>query len=71
VTIENVRFLTQGVTPEEKAAVLAILDAQIAEESAIEHEVQGAGMSTWQKSQRGIREDIKGGSRRFGWDFGK
>ena len=71
MTIENVRFLTQGVSHEEKAAVLAVLDAQIAEESAIEHEVQGAGMSAWQKSQRGIREDIKGGSRRFGWDFGK
>lgn len=71
MTIKNVRFLTQGVTPEEKAAVLAVLDAQIAEESEIEHEVQGAGMSAWQKSQRGLREDIKGGSRRFGWDFGK
>lgn len=71
MTIENVRFLTQGVSPEEKAAVLAVLDAQIEEESAIEHEVQSAGMSAWQKSQRVIREDIKGGSRRFGWDFGR
>lgn len=71
MTIKNVRFLTQGVTPEEKAAVFAVLDAQIAEESEIEHEVQGVGMSAWQKSQRGLREDIKGGSRRFGWDFGK
>ena len=71
MTLENVRFLTQGVSPEEKAAVLAVLDAQIEEESAIEHEVQSAGMSAWQKSQRVIREDIKGGSRRFGWDFGR
>ena len=26
MTLENVRFLTRGVTPEEKAAVLAVLD---------------------------------------------
>ena len=71
MNLDQVRFLTDGVTPEEKAAVLAVLDAQIEEESAIEHEVQGAGMSAWQKSQRGIRGDIKGGTHRFGWDFGK
>lgn len=71
MTLENVRFLTRGITPEEKAAVLAVLDAHIEEESALEHEIQGAGMNAWQKSQRGIREDLFSTPRRFGFDFGR
>ncbi len=71
MTLDNVRFLTRGVTPEEKATVLAVLDAHIEEESAIEHEIQGAGMNSWQRSQRGIRPDLFSTPRRFGFDFGR
>jgi hypothetical protein len=69
--LEDVTFITRSVSAEEQAAVLAILDAHIEEESAIEHEIQGKGLNAWQRSQRGLREDIKQGSRRFGWDYGR
>lgn len=67
--LDQVRFLTRGVTPEEKAAVLAVLDAHIDEESAIEHSIQNTGLSDWDKSARSIREPLFRG-RKFGHDFG-
>ncbi len=66
--IEDVRFITRGVTPEEKAAVWAVLDAQINEESVIEHAVQSPGMNSWAKSQISIREDMVE-DRGFGREF--
>jgi hypothetical protein len=69
VNLDQVRFISDGVTPEEKAAVLAVIDAHIDEESAIEHAIQGTGLSDWDKSARGIREPIFRG-RKFGHDFG-
>ena len=63
-----IRFITQGVSPEEQAAVEAVLDAQIDEESALEHAVSGVGPSRWSRSQRAIRSDIRG-TRTFGWDY--
>ena len=69
MNLDQVRFISAGVTPEEKAAVLAVIDAHIDEESAIEHAIQGAGLSDWEKSARGIREPIFRG-RKFGHDFG-
>ncbi|MBK5238581.1 MAG: hypothetical protein JJE28_05650 [Actinomycetales bacterium] len=63
-----INFITQGVSPEEKAAVEAILDAQIDEESALEHAVSGVGPSRWARSQRAIRADIRA-TREFGWDY--
>jgi hypothetical protein len=63
-----IRFITQGVSPEEKAAVEAVLDAQIDEESALEHAVSGVGTSRWARSQRSIRGDIRA-RRAFGWDY--
>lgn len=65
-----IRFITQGVSPEEKAAVEAILDAQIDEESALEHAVSGVGPSRWARSQRAIRADIRA-TREFGWDYSR
>ncbi len=62
------RFITRGVTPEEQAVVEAVLDAQIDEESALEHAVSGVGPSRWARSQRAIRGDIRG-TRTFGWDY--
>jgi hypothetical protein len=55
VSVGDAKFITRGVTPEEKAAVWAVLDAQIEEESAIEHEVTGSRVSDWAKSQRSLR----------------
>ena len=67
--LDQVRFLTRGVTPEEKAAVLAVLDAHIDEESAHEHAIQNPGLSDWDKSARNVREPHHRGFR-FGHDFG-
>lgn len=63
-----INFITQGVSPEEQAAVEAVLDAQIDEESALEHAVSGVGTSRWARSQRAIRADIRA-TREFGWDY--
>ncbi len=63
-----VRFITTGLSPEEKAVVEAVLDAQIDEESALEHAASGTGPSKWARSQRSLRGDIRG-TRTFGWDY--
>ena len=68
--LDEVRFLTRGVTPEEKAAVLAVLDAHIDEESAIEHAIQNTGLNDWERTARGIREPLHPGFR-YGVDFGR
>lgn len=68
--LDQVRFVTRGVTPEEKTAVLAVLDAHINEESAIEHAIQNTGLDDWQRSARGIREPLLPGTR-FGHEFGR
>ena len=57
MNLDDARFITRGVTPEEKAAVLAVLDAQIDEESVIEHAIQNPGENAWARSQRALRED--------------
>jgi hypothetical protein len=68
VNLDDVRFVTRGVTPEEKAAVWAVLDAQIDEESALEHAVQSPGVNAWAKSQVGLREEVNA-NLRFGRDY--
>lgn len=70
MNLDDVSFITPQLTEEEKAAVLAILDAHIEEESALEHEIQGKGPNAWQRSQRGIRTPIHRGYRSFGWEYG-
>ncbi len=55
MNLDDARFITRGVSPEEKAAVLAVLDAQIDEESVIEHAIQKPGVNAWAKSQRDLR----------------
>ena len=57
MNLDDARFITRGVSPEEKAAVLAVLDAQIDEESVIEHAIQNPGANAWARSQRALRED--------------
>ena len=68
MNLDDVRFITRGVTPEEKAAVWAVLDAQINEESVIEHALQSPGMIAWAKSQIGVREGIDADIR-FGREY--
>lgn len=68
MNLDDVRFVTRGVTPEEKAAVWAVLDAQINEESVVEHALQSPGMNAWAKSQIGVREGIDADIR-FGREF--
>ena len=68
MNLDDVRFITRDVTPEEKAAVWAVLDAQINEESVIEHAIQSPGMNAWAKSQIGVRDDVDSDIR-FGREF--
>lgn len=63
-----IRFITRGVSAEEKAVVEAVLDAQIVEESAIEHSVSGVGPTRWARNQRAIRGDTRA-RHAFGWDY--
>lgn len=65
-----VKFITTGLSPEEKAVVEAVLDAQIDEESALEHATSGTRPSRWARSQQAIRGDIRG-TRVFGWDYNR
>lgn len=50
MNLDDARFITRGVTPDEKAAVLAVIDAQIDEESVLEHAIQTAGTNTWART---------------------
>lgn len=55
--VDHVRFITRGVTPEEKAAVIVALDKLVDEESAIEHGLADGSVSMWSKRQKGLREN--------------
>ncbi len=55
---DKVRFVTRGVTPEEKAAVIVALDKLVDEESAIEHGLADGSVSMWSKRQKGLRENM-------------
>ena len=55
---EKVRFITRGVTPEEKAAVVVALDKIVEEESALEHGHANGSESMWEKRRKGLRENV-------------
>ena len=55
---DKVRFITRGVTPEEKAAVIVALDKIVDEESALEHGSAASSESMWEKRRKGIRENV-------------
>ena len=55
---DKVRFVTRGVTAEEKAAVIVALDKIVDEESAMEHGSASGGESMWDKRRKGIRENL-------------
>ncbi|NBX23334.1 MAG: hypothetical protein EBR52_04355 [Microbacteriaceae bacterium] len=55
---DKVRFVTRGVTAEEKAAVIVALDKLVDEESALEHGLAASSESMWEKRRKGIRENV-------------
>jgi len=55
---DKIRFVTRGVTPEEKAAVIVALDKLVDEESALEHGSTSSSESMWEKRRKGIRENV-------------
>jgi hypothetical protein len=55
---DSVRFITRGVTPEQKAAVIVALDKIVDEESALEHGQANGAESMWEKRRKGLRENV-------------
>jgi hypothetical protein len=55
---DSVRFITRGVTPEQKAAVIVALEKIVDEESALEHSQANGAESMWEKRRKGLRENV-------------
>ncbi|MFF1571775.1 acyl-CoA carboxylase epsilon subunit [Leifsonia sp. NPDC058292] len=59
---EQIRFVTANVTPEEVAAVTAVLTAAAAEQQAAAREDDVAGaQDAWARSQRSLRTPLQPG----------
>lgn len=59
----QLRFLTRGVTPEEVAAVTAVLTAAAAEQAAAAKEARAeSGPDGWARTQRGLRAELRPGA---------
>ncbi len=55
----QIRFVTRGVTPEEVAAVTAVLTAAAAEQAAAAKDARPqAGPDAWQRSSRSLRTPL-------------
>ncbi|RLP73974.1 acyl-CoA carboxylase subunit epsilon [Mycetocola manganoxydans] len=61
----NVRVLRGSPTPEEIAAVTAVLTAAVVEEAARADAVPSDGPSAWQRSQRILRSPLQAGAGRW------
>ncbi|WP_223694551.1 acyl-CoA carboxylase epsilon subunit [Leifsonia poae] len=60
---EQIRFVTRGVTPEEIAAVTAVLTAAAAEQSAAAKTGRTpTGPDAWARSQRTLRRPLHPGA---------
>ena len=58
----QIRFVTRGVTPEEVAAVTAVLAAAAAEQAAAVDEARpAAGPDAWERSRRSLRQELRPG----------
>ncbi|WP_285113910.1 acyl-CoA carboxylase epsilon subunit [Leifsonia sp. fls2-241-R2A-40a] len=58
----QLRFLTRGLTPEEIAAVTAVLTAAAAEQAAADKRAQAApGPDGWARTQRALRRPLSPG----------
>ncbi|WP_431279714.1 acyl-CoA carboxylase epsilon subunit [Leifsonia poae] len=59
LSAEQIQFVTRGVTPEEIAAVTAVLTAAAAEQQAAAAEQQASeGVDGWSRTQRALREPV-------------
>jgi hypothetical protein len=59
---EQIRFVTPGVTPEEIAAVTAVLTALASEQQAVSRAARSSkAADAWTRSQRGLREPLHPG----------
>ena len=58
LSADQIQFVTRGVTPEEIAAVTAVLTAAAAEQHAESAERTPDGPDGWARSQRGLREAV-------------
>jgi hypothetical protein len=62
----DIRFVTQGLSPEEIAAVTAVLTAALNEQAqAADARIDEPRQSEWQRSARGLRRPLHGGWRTF------
>lgn len=58
----QIRFVTRGVTPEEVAAVTAVLAAAAAEQAAAAKEAQAERVpDAWARTQRALRSELRPG----------
>jgi hypothetical protein len=59
LSAEQIQFVTRGVTPEEVAAVTAVLTAAAAEQQAAASEERvPEGADGWARSQRALRDPV-------------
>jgi hypothetical protein len=59
LSADQIQFVTRGVTPEEVAAVTAVLTAAAAEQHAAESaERASVGPDAWARSQRALRQAV-------------
>lgn len=61
----NVRIVSGAPTPDEIAAVTAVITAAVVEESAAADAVPSSGPSAWQRSQRILRTPLMAGPGRW------
>lgn len=64
-TESGIRVLTAGVTPEEVAAVMVVVEAAVAAELEALHDEPAIAPSAWDRSQRGLRQPLQPG--RHAW----
>lgn len=57
----SIRVLSTGLSPEEVAAVTAVIEAAIEEELDAQHDEAPAAPSAWERSQRALREPLHPG----------
>jgi hypothetical protein len=66
VPAADIRFVTKGLSPEEIAAVTAVLTAALQQQSrAAGRRVAAPRQSEWSRSTRGLRRPLRGGWRGF------
>jgi predicted amidohydrolase YtcJ len=61
-TASDIRIIGGSPTPEEVAAVTAVLQATLDELAAEEALLSGVRTSAWQRSQRGLRGELRPGA---------